>query len=126
VRLSHGPLGANTPSLPGAEEVAFLDIDSTQKRISGPAKRGAGFGHTKIQGNGVLVHGLNALAAAVSTPSAAPVITGTRLRGGKVNSARAAALFVTEQIRTARQAGATGDLVVRGDSAFYSPAVVHA
>jgi hypothetical protein len=48
------------------------------------------------------------------------VIAGTRLRGGSANSARAAASFVTESITTSRRAGATGALVVRGDSAFYS------
>jgi hypothetical protein len=125
-RLLLGRLAAHTPLLPGAEKVAFLDIDSTQKRIYGPGKQGAGFGHTKIQGKSVLVRGLNALAATLSTPLAAPVICGTRLRGGTANSARAAACFVTEQITTSRQAGATGTLVVRGDSAFYSAAVVNA
>lgn len=125
-RLLLGRLAAHTPLLPGADRVAFLDVDSTQKRIYGPAKQGAGFGHTKIQGKSVLVRGLNALAATLSTPLAAPVITGTRLRGGKANSARGAASFVTEQITASRSAGATGDVVVRADSAFYSAAVVHA
>ena len=119
-------LAAHTPLLPGAETVAFLDIDSTQKRVFGRAKQGAAFGHTKIQGKSVLVRGLNALAATVSTPTCAPVITGTRLRGGNANSARGAAWFVAEQIATARAAGASGLLVVRGDSAFYSAKTVHA
>ena len=39
----------------------------------------------------MLVRGLNALAAVVSTPLAAPVIAATRLRGGTANSARGAA-----------------------------------
>jgi hypothetical protein len=125
-RLLLGRLVAHTPLLPGVERVAFLDIDSTQKRIYGPAKQGAGFGHTKIQGKSVLVRGLNALAATVSTPLAAPVICGTRLRSGKANSARGAASFVTESIGSSRAAGVTGDLIVRADSAFYSAAVVHA
>jgi hypothetical protein len=37
--------------------------------------------------------GLNALAAAISTPLAAPVIVGMRLRGGNAASARGAASF---------------------------------
>jgi len=41
----------------------------------------------------VLVRGLNALAATVSTPQAAPVIAPTRLRGGSANTARGAASF---------------------------------
>jgi hypothetical protein len=37
--------------------LAFLDIDSQQKRVYGHAKQGAAFGHTKIQGKGLLVRG---------------------------------------------------------------------
>ena len=55
------------PLLPGADVLAFIDIDSTQKRVYGHHKQGARFGHTKIQGKSVLVRGLNALIAAVST-----------------------------------------------------------
>jgi len=56
----------------------------------------------------------------------APVITGTRLRGGTAASVRGAASFVAEQINTARQAGATGLLVARMDSAFYNAATIGA
>jgi hypothetical protein len=119
-------LAKQAPLLPGAEVVAFLDIDSTQKRIYGPAKQGAGFGHTKIQGKSVMIRGLNALAAVLSTPLAAPVITGTRLRGGSANSARGAASLVSESIGVARAAGTKATLVARLDSAFYSASVVHA
>jgi hypothetical protein len=41
--------------LPGADVLAFVDIDSTQKRVYGHKKEGARFGHTKIQGKSVLV-----------------------------------------------------------------------
>jgi Transposase DDE domain group 1 len=119
-------LAAHTPLLPGADVLAFVDIDSTQKRVYGPGKQGAGFGHTKIQGKSVLIRGLNALAAVVSTPLAAPVIAATRLRAGTTNSARGAASLITEGIGVARRAGATGPVLVRGDSAFYSAACVHA
>jgi hypothetical protein len=37
------------PLLPGADVLSFVDIDSTQKRVYGHAKQGAGFGHTKIR-----------------------------------------------------------------------------
>ncbi|MFF4777670.1 IS1380 family transposase, partial [Microtetraspora fusca] len=103
-------LAKRTPLLPGADTVAFLDVDSMQKRTYGYAKQGAGFGHTKIQGKSVLVRGLNVLASTLSTPLAAPVVTGTRLRGGKANSARGAESFVAESISAARAAGATGIL----------------
>ncbi len=84
-------LARRAPLLPGADVLAFVDIDSTQKRVCGHKKQGAGFGHTKIQGKTVLVRGLNALAATICTPQAAPVIAATRLRGGSANTARGAA-----------------------------------
>ena len=42
-------LAGGAPLLPGADVLAFIDIDSMQKRVYGHAKQGAGFGHTKIQ-----------------------------------------------------------------------------
>jgi hypothetical protein len=53
-------LARQAPLLPGADVVAFLDIDSMQKCACGHARQGAAFGHTKIQGTSVLVRGLNA------------------------------------------------------------------
>jgi hypothetical protein len=116
-------LARRAPLLPGADVLAFLDIDSQQKRVYGHAKQGAAFGFTKIQGKGLMVRGLNVLAASVCTPLAAPVIAATRLRGGNASSARGAASMITEAVATARTAGCTSTLVVRMDSAFYgSPA----
>jgi Transposase DDE domain group 1 len=121
-RLLLAELARCTPLLPGKDVLAFVDIDSQQKRVYGYKKQGAGFGHTKIQGKSLLVRGLNALAATISTPLGAPVIAATRLRGGTANSARGAASFVAESVPTARAAGCTGTIVVRMDSAFYSAA----
>jgi hypothetical protein len=121
-RLLLAELARRTPLLPGKDVLAFIDIDSQQKRVCGHAKQGAAFGHTKIQGKSLLVRGLNALAATVSTPLGAPVIAATRLRGGSAASARGAASFATEAAATARAAGCSGILVVRADSAFYSAA----
>jgi hypothetical protein len=116
-------LAARAPLLPGADVLAFLDIDWQQKRVYGHAKQGAAFGFTKIGGKGLLVRGLNVLAATICTPLAAPVIAGTRLRGGNASSARGAASMITEAAVTARAAGCTGTLIARMDSAFYgSPA----
>jgi hypothetical protein len=112
-RLLLGELARRSPLLPGKDVLAFVDIDSQQKRVSGHKKQGAGFGHTKIQGKSLLVRGLNALVATVSTPLGGPVIAGTRLRGGTANSARGAASFVAESAGTARAAGCTGTIVVR-------------
>ena len=121
-RLLLADLAGRAPLLPGRDTVAFLDIDSTQKRVYGHAKQGAAFGHTKIQGKSLLVRGLNALAATISTPLAAPVVAGTRLRGGNAGSARGAASFAAAAVATARATGCTGILVARADSAFYSAA----
>src|SRR6266704_2953537 len=119
-------LAGQAPLLPGAGTLAFVDIDSMQKRVYGHQKQGARFGHTKIQGKSLLVRGLNALAAVVSTPLSAPVIAATRLRGGNAASARGAASLATRAIATARDCGCTGTLIVRLDSAFYNAAVIGA
>ena len=119
-------LARRAPLLPGAGTLAFVDIDSQQKRVYGYAKQGAAFGHTKIAGKSLLVRGLNVLAATICTPLAAPVIAATRLRGGNAASARGAASMITEAVSTARSAGCTGTLVVRMDSAFYGAPAVQA
>ena len=119
-------LARRAPLLPGAGMLAFIDIDSMQKRVYGHHKQGARFGHTKIQGKSLLVRGLNALAAVISTPIAAPVIGATRLRGGNAASARGAASLAAQAITTARDCGCTGMIVVRLDSAFYNAAVIGA
>jgi DDE family transposase len=119
-------LSRRAPLLPGSDVLAFLDMDSAQERVYGHAKQGAAFGHTKIAGKTLLVRGLNALAVVISTPLAAPVIAATRLRGGSANSARGAASLAAEAISTARQAGCTGQIVFRIDSAYHSAAVLGA
>jgi hypothetical protein len=119
-------LAARAPVLPDAAALMWLDVDSCQRRVYGHAKQGAGFGHAKVGGYSVRLRGLNPLIAAISTPTSAPLVAGTRLRGGTAASARGAASFVAEQIGTARAAGATGLLVVRMDSAFYNAATIAA
>jgi Transposase DDE domain group 1 len=119
-------LAGQVPLLPGQETLALIDIDSMQKRVYGHKKQGARFGHTKIQGKSLLVRGLNALAAVISTPLSAPVIAATRLRGGNAASARGAASLAARAIGTARACGCTGTIVVRMDSAFYNSAVTGA
>ena len=112
-------LARQAPLLPGAQTYAFLDVDSTVDRVYGYLKQGADYGYTRVRG-------LHPLLATVSTPLAAPVIVGTRLRRGSAGSAKGAASFVAEAITSARAAGATGALVARMDSAFYSHGVVAA
>jgi hypothetical protein len=119
-------LGATTPVLADAAVMAHLDIDSCQRRVYGHAKQGAGFGAARVGGYTVALRGLTPLLAAVSTPTCAPVLVGTRLRGGTANSARGAESFTAEAITTARAAGATGLLIARMDSAFYGGAPIAA
>jgi hypothetical protein len=119
-------LAAATPLLPGAEVLAFVDVDSIQRRVFGGAKQGAAFGHTKVASKSLLVRGLNALVATVMTPLATPVVATARLRGGNAGSVRGAASLVADAITTAREAGCTGLVVVRADSAYYGGAFVAA
>ena len=119
-------LSGEAPLLPGKEILAFVDIDSTQKRVYGYRKQGARFGYTKIASRQVAVRGLNALVAAVSTPASAPVIAAARLRGGNAASVRGAASLVYGAIATARACGCTGLVIVRMDSAYYAGEVIAA
>ncbi|MGH3522170.1 MAG: IS1380 family transposase [Mycobacterium sp.] len=111
-------LAARTPLLPGIEQRAFLDIDSLLRPVYGHAKQGASFGHAKIAGRALLRKGLSPQITTISTASAAPVIAEARLRSGRAGSGRAAASQLKTAITTARGCGATGTIMVRGDSAF--------
>ncbi|MQY24447.1 IS1380 family transposase [Nocardia macrotermitis] len=112
--------------LPGAQVRTFVDIDSLLRPVYGHRKQGASYGHTKIAGKRVLRKGLSPLAAILSTDLAAPVIAGMRLRAGKTGSGKGAGSMVTAAISTARAAGATGTILVRGDSAYGTRKVVRA
>src|SRR5215207_3736309 len=118
------------PLLPGADQVAYVDLDDTVRQVHGYVKQGVGFGYSGVKG-------LNALIATVSTPLSAPVIAATRLRKGSVNSARGAARLVTDALVTARAAGAGGRdgaagrdgaglVLLRADSAFFTHDVLAA
>jgi hypothetical protein len=93
-----------------------VDFDSTICQVYGTAKQGAEFGYTKVRG----YHPL--LATLVGTGE----VLHARMRGGNAGAARGAGSFVRETIRRIRDAGATGALTVRADSAFYSRAFVTA
>ena len=112
-------LAGRAPLLVGADQVAYVDIDDTIKATYGYAKQGAGYGYSKVKG-------LNALLGIVSTPLSAPVIAATRLRRGPTNSAKGAARLVADALVTARKAGATGQVTVRSDSAYYNHDVIAA
>src|ERR687884_837796 len=80
-------LAARVRLLPGAEQVVFLDLDSTHRQVYGYAKQGAAVGRLKGKKT------LHPLVATVSTPIARPVVAGIRLRRGKPADARRATTF---------------------------------
>ena len=53
--------------LPGADQRAFIDIDSLLRPVYGHAKQGASDGHTKIAGKQILRKGLSPLVTTIST-----------------------------------------------------------
>ncbi len=91
-----------------------FDLDSTICPVYGRAKQGAGFGYTKVRG----YH------PQLATLAQTGQVIFSRLRGGPGGAARGARSFLTETISRLRHGGATGQLAVRADSAFYSRAVL--
>ncbi len=93
-----------------------IDIDSTIVAVHGRAKQGAAFGYTRVRG----YH------PQLATCAQTGQVLMCRLRGGAAGAARGAASFLTETVSRVRGAGATGQLTVRADSAFYSKSVIAA
>jgi len=92
-----------------------IDLDSTIVPVHGRSKQGAAFGYTGVRG----YH------PQLATCAQTGQVLMCRLRGGAAGAARGAKSFLTETVSRARHAGATGQLTVRADSAFYSRAVLH-
>jgi hypothetical protein len=112
-------LSGHTPLLRDAGRICLVDADDTVKPTYGYAKQGASYGYTHVKG-------LNALIGTLSTPTSAPVIAATRLRKGSTSSPRGAASFVASTLAVAKRCGATGLILTRMDSAFYTADVVTA
>jgi Transposase DDE domain group 1 len=91
-------------------ERVVVDLDSTICEVSGKLKAGAAFGYTKVLG----YHPL--LATRVDTGEVLHV----RMRKGSANTQRGAKRFVEELIARLRRAGASGQIVLRMDSGFWS------
>jgi hypothetical protein len=94
---------------PGSSRLV-IDIDSTICEVEGKKKQGAAFGYTKVLG----YHPI--LASRADTGE----VLHARMRRGSANTARGARRFVDELIARVRRAGATGEIVVRVDSGFWS------
>ena len=98
---------------PGSE-CLVVDLDSTICEVCGKAKHGAGYGYTKKLG----YHPI--LATRASTGEVLHV----RMRKGKANTQRGVLRFVEELVARVRRAGATGELIMRFDSGFWSNATI--
>ncbi len=92
-----------------------IDLDATICETYGPTKEGARrHGYTGQRG----YHPLRAVAAGSGD------VLMARLRPGRANTARGAAHFLRETISRVRYAGATGPLIMRADSGFYTHDIV--
>jgi hypothetical protein len=100
--------------LPGAQQVVFVDIDSSHRQVYGYAKQGAANGRLKGKKT------LHPLLGIVSTPLARPVVAGVRLRKGKSADVRGAARFLAETLAVVRRIAPTATIVVRADSKVYT------
>jgi len=104
----------------GDTGTVMVDIDDTIVEVHGYQKQGAGFGYSGVRG-------LNALLATVSTEQVAPVIAAQRLRKGAAGSPRGAVRLATDALAMVRRTCLAGrPVLVRGDAAFYSHALVTA
>ncbi len=98
---------------PGSDRVV-VDLDSTICEVCGKAKHGAGYGYTKKLG----YHPILAVRAATGE------LLHVRMRKGSANTQRGTKRFVEELVARLRRAGATGELVMRFDSGFWSNATI--
>jgi hypothetical protein len=111
-------LTESAPLLPGADEVVFVDLDSTHRQVYGYAKQGAAVGRLKGKKT------LHPLIATACTPIARPVVVAIRMRKGRAADVRGAARFLAEALTTVRAIAPRARIVVRADSKFYTADVV--
>lgn len=90
------------------DEPMTIDMDATICAVHGKQKQGAAYGYTRVLGYHPLL----------ATWAATGEVLHARLRKG--SSQRGANRFVEELIARVRRAGATGALVLRADSGFWS------
>jgi Transposase DDE domain group 1 len=94
---------------PGAGRLV-IDVDSTICEVVGKDKQGAGYGYTRVLGYHPIV----------ATRAETGEVLHARMRKGQANTSRGARRFIEELIARVRRAGATGEIVVRVDSGFWS------
>lgn len=98
---------------PGARRL-IIDIDSFLGEAKGRLKQGASRGYTGVRGYHPLL----------ATRAGTGEVLHVRARKGAANSARGALRFCEELVARVRRAGATGEILIRADSAFYSNKVI--
>jgi Transposase DDE domain group 1 len=87
-----------------------VDVDSFVGEVHGYQKQGAGFGYTRQRGYHPLM----------ASRSDTGEVLHVRLRKGKANSARGVVRFVDELVARVARAGASGEKLLRADSAFWN------
>jgi len=98
------------------EETVTVDLDSTLCETFGKQK----------QGTMVSYKGSHSYHPLLATIAGSGEVVHCRLRGGNAHSSRGAQSFLAESFQRLRRAGATGPLVLRADSGFYTYAIVEA
>ena len=94
---------------PGARRLV-IDVDSTICEVVGKRKQGAGYGYTHVLGYHPIV----------ATRAETGEVLHARMRKGQANTSRGARRFIEELVARVRRAGATGEIVLRVDSGFWS------
>ncbi len=94
---------------PGANELV-VDIDSTIREVFGKLKAGAAYGYTKVLGYHPIL----------ATRADTGEILHARLRKGSANTQRGTKRFVEELVARLRRCGATGRIIMRFDSGYWS------
>jgi hypothetical protein len=87
-----------------------IDVDSTICEVTGKTKQGAAFGYTKVLGYHPIL----------ATRADTGEVCHARMRKGSANTARGARRFIDELVARLRRAGASGGIVMRFDSGFWS------
>jgi len=98
------------------EDRLVVDLDSTICPVCGKAKHGAGYGYTNELGYHPLL----------ATRAGTGELLHVRMRKGSANTQRGTKRFVEELVARLRRAGATGELIMRFDSGFWSNATIAA
>jgi hypothetical protein len=98
---------------PGSAEMV-IDVDSTICEVCGKDKAGSGFGYTKKR----CYHPI------LATRAFTGEVLHARMRKGQANTQRGAVRFIEELVARVRKAGATGQLIMRFDSGFWSNATI--